>query len=354
MVNLKRKASFINPEVDVAKKEIVPRALDVEVMTAGALTFRPTTLPLIVKQQLASPSLILSVGIQTHDWLDIPKENKKKHSGQFGWYAMDPPEQLRYQRIVELGWVVGAIDSNKTVVKTRLVQPNGFCISDEARAFHGISNEDIIRNGMDLINVLEEFMADVKTACATNGRICAHKFEFAGGIILEELSRCGLLHLRKEWMSVATNKSYCTMNPNAGRWIIECSGADVGALTKQHALELNALLEISDFIPTEGSRFLRNKIERRRAQFDAEISRLVYVTLLKHAGAPVNAIGPSDAQVCDEDDTQEYDAAATVAVDDCCEETMVSNDPKTARMKWELRFVKTLPLQGSIDSTVEE
>ena len=132
------------------------------------------------------------------------------------------------------------------------------------------------------------------------------------------------------------------MNPHAGRWIAECSGVDVGPTTKQHTLGLDALLKISGFIPTEYSRFLRDKIKRHRAQFDAEISRLVYVALLKHAGMPVNGI--SDAQVRNEDDTQEYDGDVISFVDNSYEEMPAPISPKTARMQWELRFAKTLPL----------
>ena len=327
-----------------------PRAADVKIAETGSLIFRRITPPPLVKQQLASPSVILSVDVETHDWMEIAKENKKGHLGQFGWYTMDPPEQLRYQRIVELGWVVGVTeDYEGTLVKTRLVKPSGFRISDKARAFHGISNEEANSNGMDLADVLKEFMDDVRSACARNGRVCAHNFEFDGGIILEELARCGLLELQKEWTNVARNKSYCTMNPNAGRWIAECSGADVGPTTKQHTLGLDALLKISSFLPAERSRFLRDKIKRHRAQFDAEISRLVYATLLKHAGLPANVNGTPDAQLRDEDDTQEYDGDVISFVDDCYEETPAPVNPKTARMQWEPRFAKTLPLPGGGD-----
>jgi DNA polymerase III epsilon subunit-like protein len=222
------------------------------------------------------------------------------------------------------------------------VKPSGFLISEKARAFHGISNEEANSNGMDLAAVLKEFMDDVRSVCARSGRVCAHNFEFDSGIILEELQRCGLLELQKEWMTVARNKSYCTMNPNAGRWITECTGADVGPTTKQQALGLDALLKISGFLGTERSCFLRDKIKRHRAQFDAEISYSVYAALLKHAGVPAN--GTPDAQVREEDDTQEYDADMISFVDNCCEETPATINSKTARMQWELRFAKTLPL----------
>ena len=144
------------------------------------------------------------------------------------------------------------------------------------------------------------------------------------------------------------------MNPNAGRWITECTGADVGLMTKQHTLGLDALLKIRGFLPTERTRLLRDSIKRHRAQFDAEISRLVYVTLLKHAGLPTNLDRTPDAQVRDEDDTQKYDFDAISFVDSCYKETPAPINPKTARTQWDIRFAKTLPLPGTATNSTAD
>lgn len=70
-------------------------------------------------------------------------------------------------------------------------------------------------------------MTDVKMACGKHARICAHDLEFDAGVIYEELGRCNLLELWKEWSHFAKCASYCTMNPNACRWILDCLGRDM-------------------------------------------------------------------------------------------------------------------------------
>ena len=115
------------------------------------------------------------------------------------------------------------------------------------------------------------------------------------------------------------------MNPNAGRWILQCLGHDVGGIRQQHTLGLDRLLNTSGFLVSGKSDLFENA-KRHRARFDATISRLIYISLLSHEGLLiadsgnfVDAVaihtgdGTSDAQTHEREDfanvedTQHYD-----------------------------------------------
>ena len=290
MAETKRKASIATPMFCALRnvRPKVPRAADVETKALGSLEFRRIAAPSLVKQGLGAPAFILSFDIETHDWVNRTKEEKKGHIGQFGWYTMDPAEDLRVSRIVELGWAMGAANRDgETLLKSRLVKPIGFTISDKAFKCHRISNEEA-NSGASLVAILEEFMSDVRIAFASGGRICAHNFEFDAGIIFHELGRCGLNELQKEWGNLAMCKSqtYCTMNPDANRWVLECLGHDVGATTIQHTKGIDFLLSLKNFFVSPLPKFTGN-LKRHRAGCDAVICKLIYSALLHHAGALV-------------------------------------------------------------------
>ena len=271
------------------KPRQVPRASEVNMeqhKEGEKLEFRLVAMPHIVKCLLGSPPFIISFDLETHDYVKRRPWEKKGHRGRFGWYTMDPPEDLQYQRIVELGWTLGTSTATdeEVIVKVRLVQPDGFVISERGYEFHEISNAEA-NAGASLSSVLKEFMDDVKTACAKGGRICAHNLEFDAGIIFEELGRCDLPELQHEWAKIAKWKSYCTMNPTAGRWIREGFGLDVGSTTKQHTWGLQRLRETTTgfFIPA-----LPIGIGNpHRAGADALVCRRVYTALLYHGGSLV-------------------------------------------------------------------
>eukprot|EP00973_Karenia_brevis_P053134 7386678-Karenia_brevis.AAC.1 len=73
---------------------------------------------------------------------------------------------MNFARMVQLGWVIGRADVDAPVeVKTALVRPDGYVISDKAAKFHGISQDKAMREGQCLDDVLRAFMADVLEAC---------------------------------------------------------------------------------------------------------------------------------------------------------------------------------------------
>ena len=49
-------------------------------------------------------------------------------------------------------------------------------------------------------------------------------------VIYEELGRCGLASLQKDWRDIA-GKGYCSMNPVVGKWLLQCSRDEIGPHT---------------------------------------------------------------------------------------------------------------------------
>ncbi len=105
----------------------------------------------------------------------------------------------------------------------------------------------------------------------------AHHLEFDAGIIDCELNRCGLAALREEWRRIARD-GFCTMNPELGRWMRVTSGREVGPPTAKHCEGLPATVQV--LLPNK-SLLLAGLHD---AGCDAELTRSIYVKLLKRCG----------------------------------------------------------------------
>ena len=341
MAALKRKASFVNPMLDVRTQrriiKIDTSALENEDEPCEPL--RHLAPPELVKLRLGAPTIILGFDVETHDWNNTPRVSR---TGEFHWFTRTHSTAITFPRIVELGWAFGSTTPGAPLTKkSKRVIPDGWAVSQKAFDFHKISTEDA-QKGERLQDVMKEFLEDVRQVCGQGGRICAHHFEFDAGVVQEELIRCGLEDLRKEWVETARAKGYCTMNPAVGRWIWQCMGRETGPVDARHTKGLSVLLRI--LAPDREDLF--KDINRHVAIVDAEGTRLVYAALLQRAD-PKNAVEADD-------DTQPYDPNSARVAEDTIAGTPVS--PKTARMQWELRFAKTLPLTSGIknDSIARE
>ena len=247
----------------------IPRASDIRPQKPG-MNFIP--LPNVVVAQLGDPAVVIGIDVESHSW---PNDScRRGHTGQFGKYTMKDDKTLRTSRIVKIAWTVGAAEVKAPVeVKCKLIRPDGYEIADKATQFHGISQEQAMSEGLDLKEVMEEFMKDMVELCESGGRVVAHQLEFDAGLILEELQRCGLTHLQKQWSEIA-RAGYCTMNPDVGRWLKICAGAQVGP--KQEVLSLTDSLD--KLLPGASRTFKAHTPED-----DAQMARLIFLALLQRA-----------------------------------------------------------------------
>ena len=126
--------------------------------------------------------------------------------------------------------------------------------------------------GIYLKDVLNEFMKDVIAAFDAGGIIIAHQIEFDGGVIYEELGRCGFTDLQMKWATMVKN-GFCTMNPSIGRWLLRCNGKEVGPSTVQHTIRLNELAKM--ILPQQ------HQIKQHNAECDAKLCRSIFIAIVE-------------------------------------------------------------------------
>ena len=106
-------------------------------------------------------------------------------------------------RIVSIAWIVSRGDQ---VVQQAyyVVKPDGFLISPESQAIHGISQEDAERDGIPITEVFAELIPLLES-CAS---IVAHNVAFDSNVIMSELFRYNY----ENTLEILKNKNFiCTM-----------------------------------------------------------------------------------------------------------------------------------------------
>ena len=175
-----------------------------------------------VSRKLGASSLVMGFDIETHDLVG-------PGGGGFGRFGHPWRSNLSIfnLRLVQIGWAIGGCEMEDpiTAQEERLVQPQGFRISEAAAEKHGIDNEFAEEHGTSLTDVLEEFMNIAWKVHASGGILVSHHIEFDAGVIDEELDRCGLQVWRPSWHAIATN-GVCTMEPDIQNWMQTACGKE--------------------------------------------------------------------------------------------------------------------------------
>jgi DNA polymerase-3 subunit alpha len=118
--------------------------------------------------------------------------------------CIDPSYFLEWSncRIVQIAWVV--FDIEGTIVKKAdyIIKPAFFIIPEESTAIHGISQEIALEQGVDIKDVLKEFIKDL-SPCDT---LIAHNIDFDYNVVLSELFRANI-----DPCNMKTVYKYCTM-----------------------------------------------------------------------------------------------------------------------------------------------
>ena len=168
---------------------------------------------------------VIGFKVETHDWED--ENNKKGEYGLLGFYTMTTPEELLDKRLVKIGWAIGEIESATgtldstlkiTTVKERIVQPDGFQISEKASKYHGIKNDCATSMGIPLAAALKEFLTDVINVCSNHGRAISHHMHHDAMIIMHELERATEGDMVASWKNIV-RAGVCTMDPCIGKWV---------------------------------------------------------------------------------------------------------------------------------------
>jgi len=122
-----------------------------------------------------------------------------------------------WPRLVQIAWARYDALGNAEDAQSHIVKPVGFTVPADATRIHGITDERARRDGRDLAEVLDEFLAEVDRPGTT---LVAHNFDYDRGVVGGELVR-----LRKP-LRFLEAPAICTMKettelvglPRPGGW----------------------------------------------------------------------------------------------------------------------------------------
>ena len=130
-----------------------------------------------------------------------------------------PSDYARWPRLVQLAYIQWRYLDGRAVpvaIRSQIVKPEGFTISDEMVAIHGITNERAIGKGHDIVEVLNDFADELSAADV----VVAHNIKFDRGIILSEFARKG----HNESLLFELNHQICTRDQTRDICNIEKDG----------------------------------------------------------------------------------------------------------------------------------
>ena len=181
---------------------------------------------------MEAPPAVLAVDIETHDWRERwyqPTAAEKEEAaqllaarldeaaskcnaqagpcvqcriralqtGQFGrrhlfcGSSMYKPWELKYSRVVQLGVVVSDAEGNVLRRFERCISDVPGGCSAKATKYHGLTNEQLAREGIPIAEAMRQFGAELRKLDAEGGKLIAHNLDFDAGILVAELERLG-------------------------------------------------------------------------------------------------------------------------------------------------------------------
>ena len=108
-----------------------------------------------------------------------------------------------WPRLVQLAWLLTDDDGKVHEKHSFIVQPNGYSIPKRATDIHGISTHQAYREGIPLIQVLQQFLIGTTY---TDALIC-HNFDFDYHVMRGEMLRSNIPNFLQGYPMVCTMKS---------------------------------------------------------------------------------------------------------------------------------------------------
>ena len=115
-----------------------------------------------------------------------------------------------WPRCVQLAWQIHDKSGELVEVKNYIIKPEGYDIPYNAEKIHGISTELALKEGVSLVNVLDDFLNDVRKSKFLIG----HNVEFDKNILGCELLRTDIPNLLDDILSIDTkdeSTDYCAI-----------------------------------------------------------------------------------------------------------------------------------------------
>ncbi|MGE4288431.1 MAG: DNA polymerase III subunit alpha [Salinivirgaceae bacterium] len=118
-----------------------------------------------------------------------------------------------WPRMVQLAWQCHDLQGKFLFAKNHVIKPEGYSIPDDVVKVHGITNEIAHKQGIPLVDALNDFIADVKKAKF----IIGHNIEFDINIVGSELLRCGMPEIMTKAPQLCTKEEsteFCAIMKN--------------------------------------------------------------------------------------------------------------------------------------------
>jgi len=125
----------------------------------------------------------------------------------------------KWPRLVQLAWARydgrGALEDSRS----HIIRPDGFVIPPDSTRIHGITQARALREGRDLVEVLDEFL---EAAGAPGTTLVAHNFDYDHHVVAGELVRA------RKPLSFLELTGICTMKGTTDLCALPRPGGGVG------------------------------------------------------------------------------------------------------------------------------
>lgn len=127
-------------------------------------------------------------------------------------------ETENWPRIVQLAWVISDAEGKELKQRDCIIKPDGFRIPKASERVHGISTAQAMAEGLEIKEVLQEFMEDLN-ACQF---LVAHNISFDSKVLGAELIRAteeNPLEVASQLCTMQLSTNYCELPGKYGyKW----------------------------------------------------------------------------------------------------------------------------------------
>ena len=135
------------------------------------------------------------------------------------YYNIDVCITSNWPRLIQLAWIVTDEAGNIVKRQNYIIKPNGFVINDKIAVLTSINTVRAKREGVELVNALSEFMADIEEAQLVIG----HNIDFDMHIV-----GCELFRENMNYNKLMTKPTICTMQKSTNFCAIPSNGNHAG------------------------------------------------------------------------------------------------------------------------------
>lgn len=115
-----------------------------------------------------------------------------------------------FPNIVQFSWGLFTETGECKVMKDYIIKPDGWTMNGK-EAFHGITLEKALKEGVDIKTVLNEYKHDIENCCS---KLVCHNLNFDKHVVLSEFIRHGMnLNDVGEYCTMQNTINYCKITP---------------------------------------------------------------------------------------------------------------------------------------------